>query len=138
MNIKKKFLDEIIRQALDEDPNECCGIMGASGDNVEKLYQMTNVEASPFRYRMDSKELYETVNDIEDSGLEVGVIYHSHTHSPAYPSETDVRIATWEDGTSVWPDTLYVLISLINHENPDVRAFSINDGVVQEKNLNVS
>ncbi|PZC50620.1 MAG: Proteasome lid subunit RPN8/RPN11, contains Jab1/MPN metalloenzyme (JAMM) motif [Chloroflexi bacterium] len=138
MNIKKKFLDEIIKQALDEDPNECCGIMGISGDNVEKLYQMTNVEASPFRYRMDPKELYETVNDIEDIGLEVGVIYHSHTHSPAYPSETDVRIATWEDGTSVWPDTLYVLVSLINHENPDVRAFSLTDGVVQEENLNVS
>tara|TARA_Y100000590_G_scaffold192526_1_gene218846 strand:+ start:924 stop:1340 length:417 start_codon:yes stop_codon:yes gene_type:complete len=138
LNISKKFLDAIIAQALDEDPNECCGIMGASGENVEKLYQMTNVEASPFRYRMDPKELYETVNDIENNNLEVGVIYHSHTNSPAYPSDTDVRIATWEDGTSVWPDTLYVLISLINHENPEVRAFSINDGIVAEENLVVT
>ena len=68
----------------------------------------------------------------------IATYVHSHTHSPAYPSDTDVRIATWEDGTSVWPDTLYVLISLINHENPEVRAFSINDGIVAEENLVVT
>ena len=55
------------------------------------------------------------------------VIYHSHTHSPAYPSSTDVRLA------ANWPDPYYLLVSLMDKAAPDVRLFRITEGEVSEE-----
>ena len=66
---------------------------------------------------------------------ELTVIYHSHTHSQAYPSDTDVRIA---GGTNeLWPDVRYILVSLMEPENPSVRLFTINQGDISEEPLQV-
>ena len=91
---------------------------------------MTNTEASPYRYRMDSKELLNVYNNIDDQGWEILGIYHSHTHSEAYPSDTDIRLATW-------PDSLYLLISLLDKKEPTLRAFHIEDGHVSEESIEV-
>lgn len=122
------FAEEMKRHALEEDPNECCGILAGKEGRVLKLYRMTNVEASPYRYSMDPKELYRTWRAIEDRGWELMAIYHSHTHSAAYPSATDVRLATW-------PEACYLLISLQNKEAPELRAFRIINGQVTEEPL---
>ena len=70
-----------------------------------------------------------------DQGWELLAIYHSHTGSPAYPSDTDVRDSR---GTAeLWPDTRYVLVSLMDPETPDVRIFRISGGVVTAEALEV-
>ena len=123
-------MNEMFNHAFQDDPNECCGILAGESGEVKKLYMMTNTEASPYRYRMDSKELLNVYNNIDDQGWEILGIYHSHTHSEAYPSDTDIRLATW-------PDSLYLLISLLDKKEPTLRAFHIEDGHVSEESIEV-
>ena len=130
LEIPREFADEIITHALEEDPNECCGILAASGGKIVKHYRVTNVEHSPVRYSMDSKELLNAYLEIDDRGWELLVLYHSHTHSEAYPSQTDLRLATW-------PDAYYALVSLMDKEHPVIRAFRIENGTITEEELAV-
>ena len=77
---------------------------------------------------MDPKELLRVYHEIDDRGWEIIAIYHSHTHSEAYPSATDVRLATW-------PEALYILISLLQRDNPPIRAFRIEGSAVTEEEV---
>ena len=129
LRIPRQFVDEMIAHAQEENPNECCGLLASSGEQVMKHYRITNTEKSPFRYRMDPRDLLSATREIEDNGWLLRVIYHSHTHSEAYPSQTDVRLAIWQDTEqAIWPETYYILISLMNESAPDVRAFQVQDG----------
>jgi proteasome lid subunit RPN8/RPN11 len=66
---------------------------------------------------------------IDDAGLDLGAIYHSHTRSAPYPSQTDINLA-------FYPDTLYIIIGLAGHD-PEVRAYTIRDGKVADAVLTV-
>ena len=129
LTIPQSFVDEITQHSLEDYPNEACGIIAAESGKACNLYRMRNVEASPYRYSMDPKELYLTYKDIEqDHNWEVYAIYHSHTHSEAYPSATDVRLATW-------PEAFYILISLKDKKNPVLRGFKILDSRIEEAEI---
>jgi proteasome lid subunit RPN8/RPN11 len=65
---------------------------------------------------------------IDDAGWEIGAIYHSHTRSEPYPSQTDVNMARW------WPEPVWIIVGLAG-EQPDVRGYEIRDGQVQEVEL---
>ena len=135
VRINRSFIAEMIAHARDDLPNECCGILAGQEGAVVKTYRMTNVEASPFRFSMDPGELVRVDGEAGDNGWDLLAIYHSHTGSEAYPSDTDVRIA---GGTAeLWPDTRYVLVSLLDGDNPDVRIFQISGGVVAEETLEI-
>ena len=127
MEIPAEIRDEMVQHALEEDPNECCGILAGAGGIVLQHYRITNTERSPYRYSMDGRELNRVLIELDDNGWEMQVIYHSHTHSPAYPSDTDVRLA------ANWPDPYYLLVSLMDKQSPDVRTFTIVDGTVTEE-----
>ena len=100
-----------------------------------KIYRMSNVEASPYRFSMDPGELSKVDSEAGDNGWELLAIYHSHTGSEAYPSDTDIRIAGGTAG--LWPDVRYVLVSLMDLKSPVVRIFDITKGQVTEEPLNV-
>ena len=142
LELHQRHIDEMIAHAREDAPNECCGILAGRDGRAVRLYRMSNVAASPYRYKMDGAELLRTTREIEGNGLKLLVIYHSHTHTEAYPSPTDVRIATWTEpdgtGISVWPGTYYVLVSLQHPESPVVRAFNILDGTIIEEELRVT
>ncbi|MYB83745.1 MAG: M67 family metallopeptidase [Chloroflexi bacterium] len=127
MELPAEIRDEMVQHALEEDPNECCGILAGAGGIVLQHYRITNTEKSPYRYSMDGRELNQVLRELDDNGWEMQVIYHSHTHSPAYPSDTDVRLA------ANWPDPYYLLVSLMDKQSPDVRLFTIWDGTVTEE-----
>ena len=138
LTLGKSYIDEMIAHAREDDPDECCGLVAGKDGEASRLYRMTNVEHSPYRYSMDSKELYRATREIEDGDWNLLAIYHSHTHSEAYPSDTDVRLATWSDGASIWPGTYYILVSLQDNASPVVRAFRIEDGSITEEELRVA
>jgi proteasome lid subunit RPN8/RPN11 len=100
-----------------------------ASDNGEavKVYRADNSAASPLRYEIDGREQYRIQMEIDDAGLELGAIYHSHTRSEPYPSQTDINLA-------FYPDALYVIVGLAGDE-PDVRAYTIRDGQVAEADL---
>ena len=79
LTIAKKFADEMVAHSLEEDPNECCGILSGSDDTVEKLYRITNTTKSPYRYLMDPQEFLNADIDTESNGWEFIAFYHSHT-----------------------------------------------------------
>jgi len=116
-------------QARDELPNEACGLLAGSGGMVVKHYPIRNADQSPVHYRMEPKEQLQAMIDIDDRGWELAAIYHSHTHTRAYPSGTDIRLAAY-------PDTLYLILSLAGSE-PDLRAFRIVDEKVTEVELQI-
>ena len=128
LSLPRAFIDEMIAHALADAPNECCGIIAGQDGRAVKLFRAQNSEASPYRYNVDPKELFRIHRECDENGWEFIVIYHSHTASEAYPSATDVRLA-------FWPETHYVLVSLMDRENPAVRAFRIEDGRVSEEEL---
>ena len=130
MRISAELLDEITAHAREDAPNECCGMIASLDGGAVRVYRATNTAASPLRYEIDPGELYRIQTDIEDSGWDLGAIYHSHTRSAPYPSQTDINLA-------FYPDSLYVIVGVAGDE-PEVRAFRIVDKQVSEVDLEVT
>ncbi len=121
---------ELIDHALEGRPYEVCGLLAGKDDRVERVYRAANKERSPVRYEIDPKDLIRIFREIDDADLELVGIYHSHTHTDAYPSATDVRLA-------YYPEAYYVLVSLMDERSPRVRAFRIRDGQISEAPIDV-
>jgi len=145
LKIPRQILDEMIAHARELDPYECCGLLAGTNGTVSRHYRITNTVAKDARavevfdgadvkqlahlsdqtkaevaYFMDPKEMLAAFKDMRQRNLDLTVIYHSHTHSPAYPSATDV-------GLAYYPDTAYLIISLEHKTTPDLRAYWIKD-----------
>lgn len=148
LKIPHQILDEMIAHARELDPFECCGLLAGANGAVSRHYRITNTVAKDARalevfdgadvkqlgrlpdatkaevaYFMDPKEMLAAFKDMRQLDLELTVIYHSHTHSPAYPSTTDV-------GLAYYPDAAYLIISLEHKSAPDLRAYWIKDRAV--------
>jgi proteasome lid subunit RPN8/RPN11 len=130
LTLPKQMVDEMIAHARQDLPNEACGIIAGKDGTATRLYRAINAEASPYRYSVEPKDLLRIHKDVDRRDEEFMVIYHSHTHTEAYPSPTDLRLAAW-------PDAYYVLVSL-KDEPPAVRAYRIVEGQVAEEPLEVS
>jgi proteasome lid subunit RPN8/RPN11 len=126
--IEQRYIDEMIRHAREDEPNECCGVLLGDADRVERFRRCVNAEQSPFRYSVAPRELLDIDREAREHDWDVVAIYHSHTHTEAYPSPTDVRLAGY-------PEAVYVLVSLQDAEHPVVRAYHIRDGVISEQDL---
>ena len=129
MKVPQALLDEMIEHSKADDPNECCGLIGGIDDEAITLHRMENTAHSPLRYEMDSKEQLNVYKQILEAGHDIVGIYHSHTKTAAYPSQTDINLA------SGWPDAVYFIVSLENRDEPNVRAFMIRDGQVEDVDM---
>lgn len=105
-------------------PDEACGLLAGTGDRVEVVYCSANSDASPLSYRIDSRDQWRAMRDAEARRLEMIGCFHSHTHSEAYPSATDV-------GQAFYPEWVYVIVGLAASEAV-LRAFRIRAGEVAE------
>jgi proteasome lid subunit RPN8/RPN11 len=130
MRIKRQLLDEMVEHARREAPNECCGMVASRDGDAVEVHRATNVEASPLRFVIDSREQLQLLQRIEDAGLDMGAIYHSHTRTAPEPSQTDI---TFGQG---WPGVVWIIVGL-KHDEPDVRAWLINGSEVSEAELDV-
>lgn len=129
--LKKEFIESIILHSKKEYPNEACGILAGKNGAVKKVYPMANVEKSPSLFLMDAAEQLKVLKDMRALGLEMCAIYHSHVASQAYPSAHDVEMA-------FYPDASYVIVSLKDFENPNVRSFRIVGKNIFDEELNIS
>ena len=120
--------DELIAHAVAELPNEACGLLAGAGGRIEHVFRMVNADQSPMTYRLDPGEQFRVFDEIERRGWDLAAIYHSHTHTDAYPSPTDRRQA-------LYPEAVYVLVSLKDPEAPVLRAFRIVDEKVEEREV---
>ena len=130
MRLPRPLLEEIVAHARAEAPNECCGMIAARNGEAVAVHRARNAAASPLRYEMDGMEQYRIQTAIEDAGLDLGAIYHSHTRSDPIPSQTDINLA-------FYPEALYVIVG-VKGEEPDVRAWLIADGAYTEQPLEIA
>jgi [CysO sulfur-carrier protein]-S-L-cysteine hydrolase len=126
------MLDQIVAQARAEAPNECCGIIGARDGGAVTVFPVRNAAASPLRYEMDPQGQFDALKAIEGAGEELIGIYHSHTRSAAYPSQTDVNEAV------MWPEQVYVIVSLQDEGAPDVKAYDLADLRIADVELDLA
>src|SRR3954451_6168829 len=112
MKVPGQMVEEMVAHAREDVPNECCGMIGGADGEARTLYRAVNAEASPLRYSLEASDQFRIMREIEEAGEELVAIYHSHTQSQAYPSQTDVNLA-------LYPDAVYLIVSLEGDE-PDV------------------
>jgi proteasome lid subunit RPN8/RPN11 len=133
------MVQALVDQARAEYPNEACGLIvgdrpAADGGVALRYEPARNKAASPYRYEIDPEDLYRIVVAADDADEVVWGIVHSHTHTPAVPSPTDI-------GLAFYPDALYLLVSLSDDEadpasgQPSVRAWRIVDAAIHEVEL---
>jgi len=129
VKVPKALLDEMVEHTKDDAPNECCGLIGGLPDEAISLHRMENTAHSPLRYEMDSKEQLQVYKQILEAGHDIVGIYHSHTRTAAYPSQTDINLA------GGWPDAVYFIVSLENPYEPYVRGFNIRACQVEDVDI---
>ncbi len=132
MDISPQQLEQIVAHAREEAPNECCGVVAvAQGAEVGEaramsVYPTRNVHASPKRFEIDGRDVLAAMSEFDAEGWDIGAIYHSHTHTAPYPSQTDVNFA------ANWPGVEWIIVGLSDAERPEVRSYLIEEGVVRE------
>lgn len=137
LTIPKELADDMIAHSQQEDPNECCGILAGRNDIVENLYRIANSTPSPYRYVMEPQEMLNAMRDADSNEWDITAFYHSHTHSPAYPSPTDVRMA--QQSGWLGYDIYYILVSLEDKASPQIRAFRIMEsGDIVEQDFSIT
>lgn len=136
LTIDQATYDAIVAHAKRDHPDEACGVVaGPEGsDRAERFVEMVNAAGSPTFYEFDSSELFGLYKEMDARDEEPVVVYHSHTATEAYPSRTDIALASE-------PHAHYVLVSTREHgNNPgpvEFRSYRITDGDVTEEEVTV-
>lgn len=125
LRFPRALIDDMIAHVTAHLPDEACGLVGGRDGRAERLYPIENMLHSPVMYEMEPLQQVRAMLAIEEEGLELLAIYHSHPNGPARPSTSDVAQA-------YYPDTAQIIISLAERARPSVRAFMIAAGQVRE------
>lgn len=128
--IRKKFLDRMVSHSLDGYPMEACGLLaGVMAEDgtaeVRSVHPTDNVAGSARIYEVDPRAMLRADREAEAAGEQLIGVYHSHTHTDAKPSPTDITQAPD-------PDWHYVLVSL-RDAHPSVRSWNIRNGKIEEE-----
>jgi proteasome lid subunit RPN8/RPN11 len=128
--LEKRFHDEMVAHALEGYPLEVCGLLSGTADGVvNAIHRADNLARSSRVYSLDPRAMLRADREAEAAGGQVIGVYHSHTHTDAKPSPTDVAQAPD-------PDWHYVLVSL-RDDHPSVRSWTIRDGKTEEEEVAV-
>jgi proteasome lid subunit RPN8/RPN11 len=118
-------LEQVISHCKSVYPDEACGLLAGTKNIAEKIYTMTNLEQSNVSYMMDPEEQFKVLKEMRKNDDDMVAIYHSHPHSPPYPSSRDISLAFYSDA-------IYLIVGLTDKGRPEVRAFEILDGNAKE------
>ena len=131
--IKRQDVEEMIRHAREKLPNEACGLIAGSDHGeeriIEKVYCLTNTDASREHFSLDSKEQLQAVKDMRARGLKPVGNWHSHPESPSRPSQEDIRLA-YDSKAS------YLILSLMK-KRPVLHSFHVENGEAEKEFLEI-
>ncbi len=133
MRIPQDLVHALVEHARAEAPNVCCGFITAKDGVATRLYPARNVRASPLSFEIADREqlrIFNEIDDNEDADGPLAGLYHSHTRTAAYPSQTDINFA------ADWPGVEWLIVGL-GGEEPEIRSFLIEDGRVREVGVEV-
>ncbi len=126
MRIPQDLVDELVDHARSEAPNECCGIVVVRDGAAESVHRARNIHASPLKFEIDHADQIRFYREFGDFTC----IYHSHTRTEPFPSQTDINFAR------DWPGVEWLIVGLARDE-PELRSFLIEDEAVREVPLEV-
>jgi proteasome lid subunit RPN8/RPN11 len=126
VQVDEALVAEMVAHARDEAPNECCGFVAARDGVAVEVRRAVNQAASPLKFEVDGLEVMRALDDFEVAGAELGAIYHSHTRTEPYPSQTDINFA------ANWPGVEWIIVGLDRQGEATVRTYLIEDGNVRE------
>jgi proteasome lid subunit RPN8/RPN11 len=129
MRVSQNLIDAMVAHAREDLPNECCGMVGGADGEASAVIPVANSAASPLRFEMDPQGQYNALKEIEGDGGELLAIYHSHTKSAAYPSQTDVNQAV------SWPDAIWLIVSLQDQDKPEVKGYWLKELKIADAEL---
>ena len=129
MTISSRVLDDVVAHARECQPRECCGLLIGEDGRIVASLRATNLADSPSRFLIDPKDHIDASRTARAKGLDVIGFYHSHPHSAADPSATDVAEATYPDAVQ--------LIGALKDKRADVRLFKFADGKVEEIGISI-
>ena len=135
VRLSNSQFNEIVGHALENREAESCGILASRDGQVVAIHRARNVAETPrTRFQMDPIDIMNITDQIEEAGQDLFGFYHSHTHTQAYPSPTDV--ADWP--ARWYPDAYCLICSLMEESRPTIRAFKISeDGKITEEPVEV-
>ena len=119
----------MVEHAKRESPLECCGILGGKDHTVKKAFELQNTEKSAVRYSISPQEQLKVFEEMGKDAMEMVAVYHSHTHTIPFPSETDVKLA-------FYPEISSIIISL-KEKDPVVKAFRIGKEAIYLEEIEI-
>lgn len=128
LRIPRAIYEEMIAHARADFPLEACGILGGGDCGAESIHPMTNTDLSNEHFMMEPREQFAVIRELRSKGLGMVSIYHSHPETAARPSPEDIRLA-------LTPDVSYVIVSLAEPAEPDVKSYRIAGGVVTPEEI---
>ena len=128
LELDRSTYDALVEHARSDFPYEVCGLLAGKDGRVTKHFRIPNAARSMTYYSMDPKPMLHAMNEIDDEDWDLLAIYHSHTHTEAFPSATDVELA-------FYPEAVYLIVSLQDDDTPLIRGFTITDGTISERLL---
>ena len=132
IKLTKSDFEKILAHAVKELPDEACGLIAGTvegGDKeIKKVYLLTNIDHSNEHFSLDPKEQLEAIKDMRKNGLEPLGNWHSHPETPARPSQEDIRLAFDSEAS-------YLIMSLMDQENPVIHAFRVREGQVSKDEI---
>ena len=164
LHLPSGIIQDMIAHAQELAPHECCGLLSGKDQTVSEHYRITNIlanmaegdlsrfegaklsdlqrlspeERADIAFQMDAREMAMAQRDIRSKELDLIGFYHSHTASPARPSQTDITIAmefeSYRQKLNL-PEPLHLIISLEKAESPDIRAYRIQDSEATEVSI---
>ncbi len=129
--LPRPLVNRLLAQAQHSPESEVCGLVSSHHGRPSKVYPVDNVASRPGKlFQMDPKGLVDALRTMRERGEELFAIYHSHPHSPAVPSSTDLEQAEY-------PDALYLIISLNTKGVLEMRGYRLQDGEAREVALEI-
>lgn len=132
MKIARSLLDQMIDHARCDAPAECCGAVGVRDGVATRVYPVENIapdSLKPLKFEMGI-DLFHALEDMEEQGAELGAIYHSHTRTAPYPSQTD------QNWSEQYPDAEWIIIGTAS-DVPEVRTYRVTKSSVEEVELEI-
>lgn len=123
--------DAMLASARKVVPLEACGLLGGGDELATEFYELTNADASGEHYSMLPEEQFAAVKDMRARGVRMLAIWHSHPETPARMSDEDLRLA-------YAPDVVYVILSLADPDKPDIRGYTVKDGIPAGVDIEIS
>lgn len=131
IQLSRKITTQLLHLAQNSPKQEVCGLIGANNSIASSCYPIKNTAQQPeTRYQMDEKQQIKAISTMRNNKETLFAIYHSHPTSPAIPSHTDIKLATY-------PEAIYLIISLNTKGVLEIRGFKIINESFEEITLSL-